>query len=399
MRSACCRRPACPSPLVLLLSLLLLVAGLAGAAQATEQPFFGPWQVTRTGVLTQAQATIEAPPTLTGPFRLHLLNGDGTGAHQVLSATVTLNGTVVVFPWDLYTLDLDPPGIGVQPVLSLARPVALRARNTLQVRFLGLPGSYLVLSVSGTVPPPTMRSLEPPTLPISQGVTGSLTATISAVQATDTLITLTSSAPGIASVPATVPVPGNQTTVVIPVTAVAPGTATITAALNGSTVQSTVTVSPSGPTLTSLLPGTLQLTQGAAGMLTVSLSAVQATDTVVALSSSHPTSVGLPPEGTVPVPAGQLSQAFAVFGISPGTGTITATLHGSSAQSQVTVVIPLPSVVSLLPPTISLTEGSTGTLTVTLNASQPTDTEVTLATRDATLIGLPPTGGVIVPAN
>ena len=78
-----------------------------------------------------------------------------------------------------------------------------------------------------------------------------------------------------------------------------------------------MTVSPSGPTLTSLLPATLQVTQGAAGTLTVTLSAAQATDTLVSLASSHPSIVSLPPGAAVTVPAGQGSQPFAVFGTNP----------------------------------------------------------------------------------
>ena len=351
------------------------------------------------GILpTQAQANVEIPATVAGPFRLHVQNGDEAGTHRILSATVTLNGTVVVAPWDFYTLDLEPPGLGVDPVLALDRTVTLRSRNTLQVRFLGFPGSFLVLSVYGTIPPPTLRALDPPTLPVTQGGTGSLTATLSVAQPDPTIITLDSTNPGIASVPATVTVPPGSVAVPVPVTAVAPGTATITVALNGSTLQSTVTVSPNGPTLTSLLPSALQVTQGATGTLTITLSAAQATDTLVPLASSHPSSVGLPPGDAATVPAGQLSQTFPVFGTSPATATITASLNGTTVQSQVTVVTPLPTVVSLLPPSLPLTEGSGGTLTVTLNASQPTATEAFLTTGDASIVGLP-ADRVVVPAH
>jgi uncharacterized protein YjdB len=389
------RRRVAPLSL-LFLSVWLLLACWTGPALAAEQIIFGPTYVTCTvGGPTQFSATIEPPPTLTAPFRLHIQNGAPDGDHWILAATITLNGGLVAAPWDFYTLE---HGFEIHPVRAFDRSVTLHARNTLQVRLLGLPGGFLVLTLYGTVPPPTLRTLAPPALPLSQGGTGILTATVSAIQQTDAVMTLQSSNPAVATVPATVTIPANQLTVPIPVSGVAPGTATITASLNGSSLQSAITVHPAGPTLTSLLPATLQVTQGASGSLTLTMSAGQPTDTVVALTSSAPGTVGLPPAGMVTVPAGQLSQTFAVFGGTPGHATITATLNGSSVQSQLSVVIPLPTVVSLLPPVLPLTEGSSGTLTVTLNASQPMPSDVFLSTSDASIVGLPG-DRITVPAN
>ncbi len=368
--------------------LLLGLLGLPAPLLASEQVIFGPTQYTRTsGPPNQFRETIALPPTLTAPFRLHVQNGGADGSHRTSSATITLNGAQVASPSDFS-----------QGVAGFDRTVTLQANNTLQVRLTSSPGSFLVLTLYGTIPPPTLTLLEPPAMPITQGGTGSLTATISGAQPTETGIALQSSDPSIASVPPTVMVPAGQVSVAVPVAAVAPGTATITATLNGSAIQSTVTVHPAGPTLTSLLPPTLQVTQGASGTLTLTLSAAQATDTGVALSSSDPSIAGLPPSGSVTVPAGQLSQTFAIFGASGGQATITATLNGTTVQSQVTVVVPLPTVVSLLPPVLPLTEGSQGTLTVSLSASQPTPTEVFLSASDAAIVGLPG-DRVVVPAN
>ena len=381
--------------------LVLLALGIqavhAVQSEAVEQLFHGPWQVPRTGALTQVQAIIEVPATLMAPYRLHVQNGDGTGAHRVLSATIALNGTVVVFPREFYDVVLQPPKVGVEPVLTVDRTVPLEARNTLAVRFLGAPGSYLVLSVYGTVPPPTLRSLEPPTVSITEGATGTLTATISTAQASDTAVTLTSSDPTVASVPASAAVPAGQVAVPVPVAAGVPGTATITASLNGSSGQSTIAVTAAGPTLTSLLPATLQVAQGAAGTLTVTISAAQLADTVVPLSTSDPGVVAVP--ATVIIPAGTVAARVTVTAVAPGTATVSAgPLTGTSVHSQVTVVVPAPTVVRLAPPVLPLAEGSTGTLAVTLNASQPMDTEVALATSDEAIVGLPG-DRVIVPAH
>ncbi len=368
--------------------ILSLLLGAVVPGRAAEQVLFGPAQYTRTtGPPNQFSESIALPPILTAPLRLHIQNGNLDGSSRISSATITVNGSQVAGPSDFS-----------ENVSGFDRSVSLRASNTLQVRLTSKPGSFLVLTVYATIPPTTLTMLEPPTLPITQGATGTLTATISALQSDATTITLQSSSAGVVTVPAAVTVPANQRSVAIPVTGIGVGTALITAALNGSTVHSTVTVAPVGPTVTSLSPGSFQITQGAAGTLTVTISAAQATDTVVSLTSSDSSIVGLPPEGSVTVPAGQLHQAFAVFGTSPSQATITASLNGGTAQSQVTVVIPLPAVVSLQPPALPLTEGSTGILTVSLNASQPTDTDVLLTTSDSAVVGLPG-DRVIVPAH
>ncbi len=355
---------------------------------ATQQILFGPATYTRTGGPPNVFVeTFPLPPTLTGPFSLHVQNGTREGRQRMSSATITLNGRQVAGPADFsyHTSGFD-------------REVRLQARNTLQVRLTGVPRSFLVLTLYGRPRLPTLTRLEPPVLSLTPGATGTLRATISAAQSRDTRITLQSEDPDVARVPPAVIVPANRVRVRIPVTAGVPGTARITASLHGSRLQSTVTVTPAGPSLTSLSPGTLQVTQGASGLLTVTISAAPAHDTVISLTSSAPGIVGLPPPGSVTIPAGETQQAFAVFGISPGTSTVTATLHGSAVQSQVTVGLPAPTVVSLLPPTLPLTEGSQGTLTVTLNASQPTETDVFVQTSDPSVVGLPG-DWVAVPAN
>jgi hypothetical protein len=368
--------------------LLLCLAALPPPARAVEQLLFGRTTYTRSsGPPNQFQESIALPPTLTAPFRLHVQNGNPDGSHRISRATVTLNGTQVAGPPDFN-----------QHVAGFDRPVTLRANNTLQVHLTSTPGSFLRLTLYGTIPPPTLIRLEPPSLPITQGAAGTLTATISAVQPEAITLSLRSDAPTVAMVPVNATVPAGQLTTAIPVTAMAPGSATITAMLNGSQVHGTITVAPAGPTLTSLLPATLQVTQGAAGMLTVTLSAAQGSGTLVSLTSSNGSLVSLPPGGVVTVPAGQTSQTFAVFGVGHGQATITASLNGTTAESQVTVVVPLPTVVSLLPPVLPLTEGSAGTLTVTLNASPPAETDVFLATSDASVVGLPG-DHLIVPAN
>ncbi len=54
---------------------------------------------------------------------------------------------------------------------------------------------------------------------------------------------------------------------------------------------------------------------------------------MVTLTTSDPGIVAVPSEGTVTVPAGQVSQTLAAAGVGPGQATISATLNGSTVQS------------------------------------------------------------------
>jgi hypothetical protein len=75
-----------------------------------------------------------------------------------------------------------------------------------------------------------------------------------------------------------------------------------------------VTVREAGPAIAALAPSTVYITQGAFMSLTVSLNAVQATDTEITIRSSDAGVVGVPPAGTVTVPPGKRGQSFEVFG-------------------------------------------------------------------------------------
>ena len=101
---------------------------------------------------------------------------------------------------------------------------------------------------------PTLISLTPASVSLVAGTTGTLTATISAAQPTETTIAVSSNNAGVASVPSTVTVPANQMTAPLIVTAVASGTAQITASLNATSASSTLTVANPVPSLGTLSP-------------------------------------------------------------------------------------------------------------------------------------------------
>lgn len=260
------------------------------------------------------------------------------------------------------------------------------------------PGGLLaVTSLTVLPPPPVLTGLEPATLAISPEHTGTLTVTIGAVQSRDTVVSLASSEPLMAAVPAIVTIPAGALSASVSVTGRLPGTVTVTASLSASHVESTVVVSRAAPPLAGLLPYVLRLAPGASGRLTVSLGETPGGETRLAVTSSAPGVVAAPPGGIVTIPAGQRNQTFAVTAVGPGQATITASLNGRTAQAEAVVTAAPPAVVSLEPPILSIAEGGSGFFTLTIDAAQPTDTEVTLASGDPLWVEVPES--ITIPAN
>jgi hypothetical protein len=177
---------------------------------------------------------------------------------------VILNGEIVVHERDFS-----------RRVAIIEKLVRLRPTNTLIIRLAGRPGDRFTLSLLGTPVRPSPISLTPNPLRLMLGSEGNLLATLRPAPPAPGVLTIQSSQPSIASVPPTVAFATGQTTVPIGVKAVGVGTAQVTVALNGKSISSTVKVTGTPPTITSLVPNRLPITQGATGALTVTMSAAQ----------------------------------------------------------------------------------------------------------------------------
>ena len=234
---------------------------------------------------------------------------------------------------------------------------------------------------------PTITSLTPATLSITQGGSGILTVTISSAQAQDTPVTLNSSDPEIAFVPASVTIPAGQVSAPISVSANSTGTAQITASLNGTSATSTVTITPALPTVVSLLPPTNPVTLGATTILTVTISAAQVADTTISVSAAPGNIVTVPAQVTVL--AGQTTAQIQVGTLALGQAMVQASLNGTTAEAAIQVMPPAPLIVSLLPSPLSIAVGATGTFTVALNAAQLTNQEVQLSVDNAAILQAP----------
>ncbi|HSB68690.1 MAG TPA: Ig-like domain-containing protein [Candidatus Methylomirabilis sp.] len=184
-------------------------------------------------------------------------------------------------------------------------------------------------------------------------------------------------------------------TITIPATNT--GSATLTAGpLNDTSQSASIQVVPPPPTIVSLLPPAGTLYVGATATLTLALNAAQLTDTTVAVTVVPSGIVDVPP--TVTIPAGSLTSTVTVTGLAPGSATLTAgPLHGTSAQSTLTVNQLPPTVTGLNPPTLSLPKGKVGELTLTIAPTQPEATVVTLASADPSTVEVP--ASMTVPAG
>ena len=209
-------------------------------------------------------------------------------------------------------------------------------------------------------------------------------------------VSLTSSNPAVAAVPATLLIPAGATFSLFNVTTAAVSAATqvtITASYGSGTVTAVLTVTPATLSVVSLSPNVIYGGYPTTG--TVTFTGAVAADTPVSLVSSDP-SVTLP--ASVTVPANSVSVQFALTS-SPGTSTIfpviTASASGISKTATLTVKPIALSSLTLYPSSVG---GGipTSSNRVTLNFAAVSDALVLLASSDPS-VTVPAT--VTVPAG
>lgn len=335
-------------------------------------------------------------PTPTGltPNPLNLTVGSSGTLTATISPAPTTAGTLTVMSTNAGVATVPSSISFTVNQTSIAIPVTTVAVGNAQITATLNDGSVSA-TVNVSAAPPTIASLQPASSTITQGGTGTLTVTMSAAQSTSTTIAVSSSAPSIASVPTSVTVPAGQTSTSITVPGNTPGTAVITASLNGTSATSTVTVTPNLPTIVAVEPPTASLNLGATGTLTVRISAVQSSVTAIQVTTA-PTGIVTVP-ATVTVPAGQLTTTISVTAAALGSAMVHVSLNSSMAEALVQVTPPPPAIVSLLPSPLPVVIGANGTLTVTLNAGQLANTEVSVTVDQPSFVQAPAI--VTVPAG
>jgi hypothetical protein len=199
------------------------------------------------------------------------------------------------------------------------------------------------------------------------------------------VVNLTSSNINVATVPATVAVPGLGAVASFPVTITGPGSATITASLQGTSKASPVGFNvqslsgPAAPPAGNVATWTVQIdaTAGAAGA-------------IVNLASGNSAVASVPP--TVTIVNGS-SVTFPVTSLGPGQATLTASAPGSS----VTGLFGLDIAALTIDATTITGVGNAAVGTVTLTGPTPAGGTVVDVTTTSTALSVPAT--VTVPAG
>jgi Beta-propeller repeat len=222
------------------------------------------------------------------------------------------------------------------------------------VNVVGVAGAWSAtrsVTPQAAPPPAQLATLDLNPATVSAGTQSAGTA-ITDVSATDGgVVTLSSSNPAVASVPATATIAPNGFTATFAVSTVAVATTTsvtITASFNGATRSAVLTVTggtpPAGPTLQSVTISPSSVTGGnpTSGFVTLSGGAPVGGATV-ALSSSNPALASVP--ASVTVGSGSSAWGFSVATTSVSTTTsvtITATYDGISRTSTLTLTAAAP---------------------------------------------------------
>jgi hypothetical protein len=220
-----------------------------------------------------------------------------------------------------------------------------------------------------------------------------------AVPSGGAMITLSSSNPSAAPVPATITMPGNTAWTQFQLQAgqvTAPTPVTITATLNSASASAQFTLQP--PSLQSLTISPSTISGGAQPLGIVMLNGqAPAGGAVVTLTTNSPS---VSPPASVLVAAGDSSASFAIptsAVTANTTATVTASYGGASAQAQVTLTPQQPPSSLTLSPTSTTGTGGGSFATVTVASPSSSDEILQVASSNPAVASVP--NGVIIPAG
>jgi hypothetical protein len=247
--------------------------------------------------------------------------------------------------------------------------------------------------------PPTPVSVSFTSNPVTSGSTTWVQVQLTSAPAVATTISLASSNPGAAPVPASITMPANIAWTQFQMQAgqvASPAVATITATLNGASANGQLTVGESA--LKSLTISPSSINGGATPTAIVMLSGqAPPGGAAVTLSSDSP---AVKPPASVFVNPGQFSVSFppATSSVSVNTtATLTASWNGATTAGRVTLTPqPAPSGITLSPTSVVGTGGSSSGR-VTLAAAQSTDTTLQLTSSNPAVARV--NSGVTIPAG
>lgn len=256
-------------------------------------------------------------------------------------------------------------------------------------------GAGLGLEAGATEPAPNVPkivSVDKSQLTVRNGSTGVVTATLSPTPNRSGVLTLGSSDPDNASVPAKLGYAAGQSKVGIPITGESEGQAQVTATLNGSSQYISVNVTGTPSRLVGILPPISAIREGATGRFFLVMTPRRSNQNhTIYLVSSDPAKLTVPE--TVTLAAGQTTVSFLATGVSRGRARITASLDNNGvatkSSAEVLVLPSPPTVVSLLPATSTIEKGAQAQLKVGISRAQTTPTTVALSAATSGVVTLP----------
>jgi RHS repeat-associated protein len=325
----------------------------------------------------EKQFSFTPPAGILAPFTLVVQNGVGLATPRVAEGEIWLDGIQIAGPNDFR-----------KGLFGFNRAVdAGPGAHTLKVVLHGKLNSGIRLTLNGRKLLPIPVAAVPSPLDVAKGATARTTVTLSPAPTASGTLKALSLSPLKASVPLLIPYAAGQTQVQVPVKGLAVGQAKVTVLLNLRTLTIPVNVVPAGAKVVSLSPPLATLGIGGSASVSVALHAAQTSATNVALASSPAGLISQP--ASVSIPAGATQASFAIQGLAAGSGQLTATVNGSSATSQFSVLEQQPGVAALLPATRQIAQGASASLTLSLTQSANVNTLVSLAAQPDGIVGVP----------
>lgn len=317
------------------------------------------------------------PAGILAPFTISVSNGTQNRA-RVSECEIWLDGLQIVGPNDC------PESSGFRRVVN-----AMPGTHTLRVVLRGRASSGVSLVFWGrkllTVP----VSAVPASLDVAVNATARVAITLNPapVSAGSLSPKAVQVSPNKVSVPTQVAFSAGQTQVLVPIKGLSSGTAKVTIPYMGRTLTIPVTVVPKGAKVASLSPASATLGTDSLAAVTVALQAAQPTSTNVALTSSPAGLISHP--ATVTLSSGTLQGSFPIQGLVTGSGQLTATVNGTQASSQFTVLAELPGVAALLPVTSQVAANAAQNITVSLTKTVSANTAVNLTALPEGIVNVP----------
>jgi hypothetical protein len=318
-----------------------------------------------------------------------------TGTLTVTLSAAQAAETVVQLSSSPSELVVIPPSVIIPAgAISAPVPVSTVAMGQAMVRAsLGSSSAEAVVRI--TSPLPAVADVQPKPLTLTAGANGLLTVTLNAVQGVETRVMVTADNPQIVAVAGALKIPAGQVQVMAAISGRAAGEALLTVSIGDSAMSVPVRVLGTDAVPLALIPNPYLLQERATGSVTVTVSAASRSDMLFTLMNSAPDVLQVPP--TVTVPAGRTTAEFPVTGLIAGNANLTASAGGMTVATMVQVIQPQPVVVSMVPASLTLTNGSPGTLTISVSPAPMVPTPITVVSQTPGVVEVPQS--VTIPAG